>query len=296
MGASGREKWWWFLLGGAVSSSVLLAFAFAKRKRKLRGCGKPPLFPPPSSSLQSPLHHLDLSRLRDSPQKATVTSSSDSLDAEKSMVFQIVLTGGPCGGKSSTMLHLDKVLREDHGFDVYLCPEVPTLLLNAGCRYPGYFGDERELVQFEVSLVELQLQMELSMVQIAQSTGRPSVILYDRGLLDFAAYTPQEKWAQVMNHNQWICDGILHCATKYDLILHLETAARGAEHAFSRGGVAATSKQEVDDARELDRKLLACWRGHPHQRMIDNSTDFSGKLARATRHVLELVLNHRLLL
>lgn len=210
------------------------------------------------------------------------------------MIFQIVLTGGPSGGKSSTMIHLDKVLREDHGFDVYLCPEVPTLLLNAGCRYPGLDGEE-ELVQFEVSLVELQLQMELSFVQIARSTGRPSVILYDRGLLDFAAYTPSDKWAQVMNHNQWICDGILHCATKYDLILHLETAARGAEQHFTRGGVPATSREEIDDARNLDRKIQMCWRGHPHQRMVDNSTSFEGKLARATRHVLELVLNHRLL-
>lgn len=191
------------------------------------------------------------------------------------------------------MARLDKVLREDHGFDVYLCPEVPTLLLNAGARYPGLDGGD-ELVQFEISLVELQLQMELSFYQIAQSTGRPSVILFDRGLLDFAAYTPSEKWGLIMNHNQWICDGILNCAAKYDLVLHMESAASGAEMHFP-GREGQGTLEEIAEARALDRKILTCWRGHPHHRVVDNSTDFEGKLARATRHVLELVLNHRLL-
>ena len=190
------------------------------------------------------------------------------------------------------MSHLDKVLRE-YGVDVYLCPEVPTLLLNAGARYPGLEGGE-ELVQFEISLVELQLQMELSFYQIAQSTGRPSVIVFDRGLLDFAAYTPTEKWGLIMNHNQWICDGILNCAAKYDLVLHMESASVGAESHF-RGHENPPSQEELEDARALDKKILMCWRGHPHHRVVDNSTDFEGKMQRATRHVLELVLNHRLL-
>lgn len=192
------------------------------------------------------------------------------------------------------MAHLDKVLREDHGFDVYLCPEVPTLLLNAGARYPGLDGGN-ELVQFEISLVELQLQMELSFYQIAQSTGRPSVIIFDRGLLDFAAYTPADKWGLIMNHNQWICDGILNCASKYDLVLHMESAACGAEAFYPAEEGADPSPEEIEKARVLDKKILMCWRGHPHHRVIDNSTDFEGKLARATRHVMELVLNHRLL-
>lgn len=107
--------------------------------------------------------------------------------------------------------------------------------------------------------------------QIARSTGRPSVIIYDRGLLDFAAYVPPDKWSSIANHTQWICDGVLHCVTKYDLILHLETAARGAESQFKRGSELG-NQEELEAARPLDRKIQTCWRGHPHFRMVDNST------------------------
>jgi hypothetical protein len=69
-------------------------------------------------------------------------------------------------------------------------------------------------------------------LQNAQSTNRPSVILYDRGLLDVAAYLPPDKWEAVLNHNQWLRDGFLGVIERYDLILHLVTAADGAESYF----------------------------------------------------------------
>lgn len=244
-----------------------------------------------SSSLaydRTPLHHLDLGRAQCQQPLAAATPPGDGL------VYQIVLTGGPRGGKSSCMARLERILREDHGFDVYVCPEVPTLLMNAGARYPGMQAGS-ELLAFEVGLVELQLQMELSFHAIAASTGRPSVIIYDRGLLDFAAYTPVEQWGLILNHNAWLCEGIIGCAEKYDLVLHMESAAVGAEKNFKGRSGEGPTREEVLEAKELDKRVLTCWRGHPHHRVVDNSTNFEQKLQRATKHVLELCLNHRLL-
>ena len=36
----------------------------------------------------------------------------------------------------------------------------------------------------------------------------------------------------------------------------------------------------MEQAAQLDDKLIAAWTGHPHLRIIDNSTDFEGKLKR----------------
>eukprot|EP01043_Picozoa_sp_COSAG02_P019012 COSAG02_NODE_904_length_16045_cov_3920.854697_11_plen_116_part_00 len=51
-------------------------------------------------------------------------------------VFSVVLTGGPCAGKTSSQEHLDRILTAA-GFDVYFAPEVPTIMMNGGCQYPG---------------------------------------------------------------------------------------------------------------------------------------------------------------
>jgi hypothetical protein len=100
-------------------------------------------------------------------------------------VPRIALTGGPCAGKSSSMEHLTKSLLA-LGYDVYFVPEVPTVLMNGGCKYPGFNGGQA-LADFEVALMGLQLQMERSFTQIAASTSRPSVLIMDRGLLDIKA-------------------------------------------------------------------------------------------------------------
>ena len=46
-------------------------------------------------------------------------------------------------------------------------------------------------------MIELQLQMEESFLRVAASTGQPTVLIMDRGLLDLSAYLPPEQWRQV---------------------------------------------------------------------------------------------------
>ena len=112
------------------------------------------------------------------------------------MVFKVVLTGGPCGGKSSSLEHLTAALTS-RNFNVLCVPEVPTILMNGGCQYPGVDGGQR-LVSFETALIQAQLQLERSFVQIATSTGRPTVVLLDRGLLDVGAYLPPATWTNII--------------------------------------------------------------------------------------------------
>ena len=51
-----------------------------------------------SSRTMTPLHHVDLERIKS--RGPTTNPRSSGTDPGESSIFQIVLTGGPCGGKS----------------------------------------------------------------------------------------------------------------------------------------------------------------------------------------------------
>lgn len=51
-------------------------------------------------------------------------------------LFVVVLTGGPCGGKSSSLRSVRDTLR-GRGYNVMTMPEVPTILMSNGANFPG---------------------------------------------------------------------------------------------------------------------------------------------------------------
>jgi CYTH domain-containing protein len=62
-------------------------------------------------------------------------------------------------------------------------------------------------------------------------------------------------------------------------VFHLVTAAKGAEKYYTLSNNQART-ETVEEAAALDDKLIAAWTGHPHLRVIDNSTNFEEKLKR----------------
>lgn len=82
---------------------------------------------------------------------------------------------------------------------------------------------------------------------------------------------------------------------RYDAILHLVTAADGAEAHYKRGrvlddsGQAVFRKESPHEAVSLDRKLQQCWDGHPCHVVVRNeASGFEGKLRVATDTVLAI--------
>jgi len=153
-----------------------------------------------------------------------------------------------------------------------------------GCKYPGLDGGQK-LIDFETHLINLQIAAEDAFLGIAKSTGRPSVVICDRGVLDVAAYLPEEKWLEVLKANNWSRQQFL---ARYDMVLHLVSAADGAESFYTLSNNAART-ETPEQARALDKKMVHCWDGHSARHVVDNSTNFAQKLTRTTAHVLALV-------
>ena len=188
--------------------------------------------------------------------------------------FRLVLTGGPCGGKT-TSLNLLKARLESDGYAVFVVPEIPSLLIGGGANLGQLSAGAFK--QFESNVLSLQLAFENTFIAVAKDESRPSVIIYDRGLMDPAAYVSSELWGEILASNGWTEEGL--CDDRYDLVIHLVSASVGAEgyYVYSEDGI---RKEPPALAAELDRKVEAAWRRHPHHRVIDNSTGFDEKLER----------------
>jgi len=98
-----------------------------------------------------------------------------------------------------------------------------------------------------------------------KETGQPAVIFYDRGVLDGSAYVEEELWAQIMDEQDFdwnIRD------KRYDAVVHMVTAAEGAEPFYDYENEARF--ETIPEARERDRQLREAYLGHCHHFVVDN--------------------------
>ena len=194
-------------------------------------------------------------------------------------IIKIVLTGGPCGGKSSAISFLEAELKK-RGIAVLTAPETAAELFAQG-KSPQKNGS----YNFHRELFSIQLKREKELEgKAAALPGDKAVILLDRGLLDSMAYTDHADFERYCAEFSQSEDKL---RSSYDAVFHLVTAAKGAEDFYTIDGTIRT--ESLEPARRLDSKLISVWTGTPHLRMIDNSTDFDGKLKRLLNEVLAVV-------
>jgi len=241
------------------------------------------------------LHRINpnTTKLLNAPIPGQVTSKH--INPTETKVIRIVLTGGPCGGKSSAMRRLAEVATAK-GYDVYVAPECATLLFNSGVKW---HPESQSFVDaFQASNVALQLQLERTMTSIAGATNRPSIIVWDRGLLDSKGFTDDAGWKRVLatvNKNDARAEiSDEYFLKRYDAVIHMETAAKGAEKYYKWGdtrddlGHKVFRREDPAMARKSDEDMQRVWKSHPRHIVVDNSTGFEAKVQRVANAVLSI--------
>ena len=191
-------------------------------------------------------------------------------------VIKIVLTGGPCGGKTTALGYISSEL-EKLNIPVVTVDEAASKLLKSG-KTPEALGS----YEFHKQLFALALNDEKEKLEIASKMDCDRVaVLFDRGLLDSRAYVTKEEFARysgIFNLNEDII------RNSYDAVFHLVTAADGAEKFY---GIESNlcRREDALTARAVDNAIISAWVGTSHLRIIDNSTDFSGKLKRLLKEI-----------
>lgn len=238
---------------------------------------------------------VDIQRLK-SPQLGSASdslpnrrkNSVDNLGGLKSRptnAYKIVFTGGPCAGKTTAITYCAEKLRE-LGFSAICVPEAATMIFSSGgvlnmTTYTPYQG-----IEFQKALMKLQISLEDIFTKIVTINNSSSVcfVLCDRGLMDGSAYLSKEQWEVLLNESGLYEQDIKE--DRYDLVIHLTTAADGAPDHYHCENNAARD-EGISTAIQLDRKIRDAWSNHPNYFLVTNDVaDFESKIREAYGYIM----------
>jgi len=202
-------------------------------------------------------------------------------------VWKLVLTGGPCAGKSTALATVKSFL-QSRGFFVATVSESATFLHNNGVAfYP------KEPLMFQIAVTSTQRDHEVRIMefckQMAQRENCNAIVLCDRGIQDGRSYCTLQEWQTVLetvglppNENQ--------IRSLYDGVFHLVTAADGAQRFYTKTHQGKQIRhEEPEQAIALDRKLQKAWNGHPYHHIIRNKGTFDDKLKHLLKSICKLL-------
>lgn len=202
-------------------------------------------------------------------------------------ITRIVLTGGPCAGKTSALeLIVDHFTNK--GYKVFTIPEMPTLFTQSGMNYLTKNKDF--FYEGEKATLEMQLAFEDRFTLMAKTLDAPCLIICDRGTMDISAYMTAEMWSHLMELAGTSSEELRR---RYDAVLHMTTTACGSEEFYTTSTNAQRYEQANEEgmriARELDRKVYEAWAGHPYLKVIDNQEYFAQKAQKVVEEIEALL-------
>lgn len=210
-------------------------------------------------------------------------------------ITKIVLTGGPCAGKTTGMSWIQNTF-EKMGYAVIFMQEPATELKSAGIT-PARCSS---MMAYQLFQMKLQLEKEEVYTRAAkdiaeasekragnngdhenhenlQGTQRPGkkvLIVCDRGFFDNRAYMTSEEFSEAL---QILGVSEEEKLRSYDAVFHLETTAKNAK-VFYGTATNAIRDETPEQAAALDDRVIAAWNRHPNYRIIENLNGFEDKM------------------
>ena len=197
-------------------------------------------------------------------------------------ILKIALTGGPCGGKTTSIQAIEEEFKEK-GYHVIVVPEAATILINSGIRPFG--NNALTMDWFQKYVMETQLFLEEQATKAAKEIDAPTIIVCDRGLLDDKAYVSDETFKKLIKDFNVTQFELLN---RYNLVIHLTTAADGKEEYYTTSNNGARI-ETPEEARQKDRRTLESWLGHDNLKIMGNDTDFETKIANVIREIYQML-------
>ena len=195
----------------------------------------------------------------------------------KKNITKIVITGGPCAGKTTAMSWIQNMFT-DLGYHVIFIPECATELINAGISAKTC----KNVESFQNALMKLQIEREIIYEKAAKTIKNDKVLIVcDRGIMDSKAFLTDLQFSSILselNKNE------IELRDNYDAVFHLVSAAKGAEEFYTLENNTART-ETIEEAILVDDNLINAWNGRPHFRIIDNSTNFDNKMKKLLKEI-----------
>lgn len=194
----------------------------------------------------------------------------------------LCVTGGPCAGKTTLLEKLNKELVYDN-LKVLFIPESGTSLMIGGIKP---FEDNVGLFNFQLLNLQNQLEKERMFKRAAEYMDCENIlIICDRSSAEQQIFIDKNVFNQILEILNVTEEELIN---SYDKIVHLITAAIGAEYAY---GILSNKNRihNLEEAKEQDIKALDIWKNHKNVSVIDNSTDFVTKIDKASEIVNDFI-------
>ncbi|MBR4912635.1 MAG: ATP-binding protein [Bacteroidales bacterium] len=188
------------------------------------------------------------------------------------MITKIVLTGGPCAGKTTTNERIEEFFSK-LGYAVFTLPEAATLFIKAGAEF--LTQDPHLYFEIHRNMMTFLLQMEDSFYEIAKATGKPALIINDRGAMDLSAYMKHEDWQALLRAIGKTEEELLG---RYKAVFHLCTSAKGAPNSYTLSNNSARMEETLAEAISVDDNLIRAWKGHPNLHVIESEEFVKDKI------------------
>jgi len=184
----------------------------------------------------------------------------------------IVITGGPCAGKTSALTCVRERF-EEAGVPAYIVPEAATDLILEGVA-PWTCSS---VLDFQTRVIALQLERESAVAAAAKKAERDAgepVIVCDRGVFDSGAYLTDEEFSQALADN-----GLdrIRALSRYDAVFHLESIAKDDASAYTRQNNDARFENAAE-AADADERGIRAWASHPTVHVIGTFASFEEKV------------------
>lgn len=191
------------------------------------------------------------------------------------MIKRIVLTGGPCAGKTTILSRIEQDLCEK-GYKVFVVRESATELISGGItpheNGVGMFNFQKLILMYQYQKEEIYNRA------IMDTKDENIVIIYDRGILDNKAYISDSEFDMIL-------DGLsvevgkkideMDILTRYDMVIHLVTSAGNKGYSLESNKARYENENE---AIALDGRTLSSWIMHNNLQVVDSSENFEDKV------------------
>ena len=208
-------------------------------------------------------------------------SLNDLLDNQESKelvkINKIVLTGGPCAGKTTALTWISNYFSK-RGYSVLFVPETATELITNGVTpWTLKTNYDYQIYQFRLQKIKEQIFDDAA----KKMKNNKVLIVCDRGILDNKAYMKDIEFKRILKE---MGTNEIKERDSYDAVFHLVSATKGKEEFYTLSNNDART-ESLEDARKLDDRIISAWTGHPHFRIIDNSVEFEEKLERLLKEI-----------
>ncbi len=208
--------------------------------------------------------------------------------------IEIVLTGGPSSGKTTSLSLIQEKLTE-WGYRVFVVPEIATLVFSGCVPDVEYLSqkDRKTYTGVEKMIFDMQYGMRnhyRSLADLfAQTSKRKVILIYDRSEVDVKAYVDDADYQEMLE-----AQGLTHemLRDSYDAVIHMTSVALAPEIEYQQDSN-PQRREDKEMAIAADKRTLEAYLGHPLLCVVDASQSFSSKQRSVLANVSQIVGHSR---